>query len=235
MISILCPSRGRPDKARKMAQSILDTADGQFDIKLYLDASDPQYASYKANFMDWPPSIGYNVSEIDGKDQPTNKSWNEMAKDAYGDLLMVCGDDVEFKTKGWDTKLKEAAAQFPDGYAILSVNDGRGGADSHPHPIYTRKMYEALGYVMHPAWMHWYGDSWAAELGKRLGRHIWVGDVLVEHQKPSDQGIFDDTHKRIRNGWMQEREKFVWDHPAMKRAFEAEVGYVMGLIARENS
>jgi hypothetical protein len=207
-----------------MAESALALASGKVEIFFYLNEDDDCLRDYYA--LD---SLGVVVGI--GYDQPTNKSWNEMAKESSGDLLMVCGDDVEFKTAGWDEKLKAAVPE--DGYAILSVNDGRGGKDSHPHPIYTRKMFDALGYVMYPAFFHWYGDSWAAELGKRIGRHIWLEDVLVEHQKPSDQGIIDETHARIRrNGW-HDRDSAVWKSPATQRALDAEVSYVIGLIKKE--
>lgn len=213
-----------------MLDSACDTADGTIpEILVYLNRDDSSLVEYEKFLPTVPHSR--KISVFVGNDQPTNMSWNQMATRARGDLLMVCGDDVEFKTKGWDTKLKAAVPE--DGWAILSVNDGRGGKDSHPHPIYTRKIYEALNYVMWPGYLHWGGDVFAAELGKRLGRHIWLEDVLVEHQKPSDHGIVDDTHQRIRKGWMPDRDQFVLQHPATQRALDAEVKYIQGLMAEE--
>lgn len=237
MISILCPSRGRSDKVRKMAESALTLADGVVEVLFFIDLWEEEGKRPNKGYTNNQRELGVKFYDkgsslitTGGPDQPTNLSWNQLAQQAKGEILIVCGDDVEFKTQGWDTKLKEAAAKFPDGYCILSCNDGRGGSTSHPHPIYTRKMYEALGYVMHPSFLHWGPDDFAAKLGHRLGRHIWLEDVLLEHQKPSDTGLGDETHNRIRKGWMHGRDMFVKEHPATRRALEAEVAHIQQLI-----
>ena len=65
MISICCPSRGRPEYAKRLYDSILDTAEAEIEFLLYLNDDDPDLDKYFEEFKDT------EVDPIVGKDQST--------------------------------------------------------------------------------------------------------------------------------------------------------------------
>lgn len=213
MISLLCPSRGRPKLAAKMAATAFATSKLPVEILFYLNDDDTVLEEYEVELgqIDIHIKAGSSYTATVGPDQPTAKSWNDLAKQARGDIIFIMGDDAVFATHDWDTKLK--AATQGEEYFVVSMFDGRGD-DSHPHPGISRKWYEALGYLAWPGFYHWYVDTWQVTLAKGLGRFVYCREVLVDHQKPAEQGAVDETHSRIRRGGINARDRDVWERSA---------------------
>lgn len=224
-ISILCPSRGRPHLLERMMASALKTAVHPERVKIYvyLNHDDPAQDGYLAVSCYTGPEVSFSH----GPDAPTAYSWNQLAAQCDGDLLMLMGDDVVFRTRGWDNALEEAAATLPNGVGVLSFEDGRSEVGTaHPHPVMTRKMYEALGYFTCPIFLHWYVDTWMVEIARRADAFRYVAGVVMEHVKPSDTGGADETHNRIRRGVWNQRDKAVYEL-AEARWMSIDVGFVM--------
>lgn len=195
-ISILCPSRGRPLLAYKMARSALEKAFNARDIEIlfYLNEDDPERPNYLLS-----PFTAF----VDGPDGPTSYAWNLLAKRAAGDILMLVGDDVEFTTQDWDRKLSEEATPYLQAGtpAVFSFDDGRSElGTAHPHPAMNRTVYNRLGYLACPMFRHWCVDTWLVEIAKKAACFHYLADIQLAHQKPSDSGAGDETHQRIRRG-----------------------------------
>ena len=47
MISISCPSRGRPELAKRMIETALDTAENEVEFLIYLNDDDPTLEQYQ--------------------------------------------------------------------------------------------------------------------------------------------------------------------------------------------
>ena len=123
MISICVPSRGRPEMAMTMLQSVIDTAE-DYEVLFYLNNDDPLASQYlHPDYM----QLARNARVINyyGDDQPTAKSWNFLAEKAKGDYIMLGSDDILFRTQDWDKRIQEDK----DRVAVYSVNDGRPGKD----------------------------------------------------------------------------------------------------------
>ena len=73
MISILCPSRGRPELTKRMVDSALAMASQPIEIILYLNDDDPTLDEYK-RLID---SKYYQI----GPDQSPAYSWNKLANE----------------------------------------------------------------------------------------------------------------------------------------------------------
>ena len=132
MISILCPSRGRPDLAKKMIDSAVALAATDIEILLYINDDDPELNRYK-ELID-------SKYIILGPDRSPAYSWNRLAELAKHDYYFLMGDDAWFETQDWDLKLIQAFDQYPDKIAMVFPSvDGfewRGGkltADYCPH------------------------------------------------------------------------------------------------------
>lgn len=211
-IALLCPSRGRPDLAKRMVDSVLATAvhPQRVEILFYLNGDDPEAKRY----IDWltQPEYKGSVRFTVGTDAPTAYSWNLLAQETDADLLMLCGDDCVFQTRGWDNAFEATAGTFKNGIGVLSFMDGRSAPGTgHPHPVVSRKFMETLGYFTPPLFFHWYVDTWLVTLAQQAGVFHYLEEVLVDHVKPAETTGADDTHRRIRMGVWQARDKLAWE------------------------
>lgn len=185
MISLICPTRDRERKFHRMCESARSTAIGDIEIISGTNSSNPH--SY-VNFTFMP-------------DTPTVHMWNELAKHAKGDLIMLASDDIIFATPGWDQALMDHYNKLENKNHVYHLLDSRDPAGS-PHPIVTRSFMDSLGYFLCPIFLHWYVDTWCREIAVANGCFTHMKDYLLIHDKPSDYGAADDTHNRIRKmGW----------------------------------
>lgn len=232
LISVLCPSRARPEKAAKMLESCLDTAVRDVEVLFYLNDDDAQRERYYYHSEEirnrFVGKDGKRVKYHSGTDNPAGYSWNQLAIRAKGDLLMLMGDDVEFQTVGWDERYREAAKQHPDGIYVISCSDGGRLAEDgtkaqgNPHPTVSRTWVGTLGYFVNPMFLHWYIDTWNVDLAKEVNRFIYLDDVVIEHQKCGEAVPVDETCKRIRKGCWPARDKYAYE--ALKRYQAVDVG-----------
>lgn len=194
-IAILCPTRGRPEQFRRMVDSVNRTA---------------------KNAVVFSGSNGNDdyVQHHFPIDYPTCMMWNELCAIALLNkdtkLFMLGADDTIFSTPCWDEALIDHYSNLENKIHVYAFQDSRD-PDGTPHPVVTREWIDALGYFMPPIFLHWYVDTWTVELAKRCGVFTHMKDYLLVHDKPSDKGMADETHSRIRKMGWHERDKYVWD------------------------
>lgn len=213
MISILVPSRGRPDNLRRLYHSLLDTTEGEWELLVRLDEDDPTRTEY-----DRPP----HQSNVTAPRVIMSQLWNDLVPYALGDILMMCGDDVTFNSEGWDVSVREA---FPeDRIGLVHGNDlSPNSAKIASHPFVTREWVEVLGYFAPPYFSSDYGDLWLTEVADALGRRVYLPEVIVEHHHPAfDKAEWDQTHQeRVERHQADDMEK-VWVDTTPKRAEDAQ-------------
>ena len=208
MISLLCPSRSRPEQALTLLKSFQNTQDNQNEIIFCLQNGDPKIEEYisifnKINFTD------YLILDP----MPTSYLWNQLSFIAKGDLFTLIGDDVEIITKSWDTIIENAAKVHQDKIFVITVNDGRkdrpqGQNMRCPHPTVHREWAKTLGYFVPPFYMHRYLDAYTQKLALELKRFIELPQITFEHKKFNF--ISDDTGQRSRR-WLN-YDKFVHEN-----------------------
>ena len=191
-IAIICPTRGREKSFKRMCDSVKKTAYSDVAVFSATNGND-SYAPRRFPL-----------------DCPTVFMWNTMARDAYDrgyKMIMLGADDMYFATPGWDEGLMKLYDGTPHVYALQDSRD----KDGTPHPIVTREWMDKMGSFLPPIFLRWYCDTWTVGLAKKLGKFTHLRDFLLVHDKPSDNGIIDNTHFRIRSmGWM-ERDKGVYE------------------------
>lgn len=210
IINILCPTRGRPNLARQMYESVRRTAKDLSKIRIwfYISDDEPKRVEYDLALPLFPDEIRF----IYGPDAPTAYMWNKLAKEAYdegGDLFFLMGDDVLFETEGWDERYRMVARDFADGIYCIAPNDGRGSGV--PHPCVNRAWIETLGYFVNPVFLHWGVDSYTEKLAKKLDRFVYLSDVSIKHAKVGEAHAPDETYNRLRRGVWHERDRSVME------------------------
>jgi len=183
MISILVPTRQRPALAECMIDSAFETADdkSKLEIHLYVDSDDPEQIAY-LKFAEKS-----NVYVTVGLPCLVSKAWNTLAAKCRGTILMMGNDDLMYTSEGWDTRLREEVAKYPDQIYCISFNDGQpnqlraDGTRPCRFPIISRCWYDALGYFVPEVFRFFYHDTWLEWLGREIGRLIFIDDMKVEH------------------------------------------------------
>ena len=150
MISLLCPTRGRPKQALNLYKSFINTQSDINELHFCIQREDSFFDEY-VNLFKINGIEKYFVSES----MPTSYLWNQMAFATKGDLLTLIGDDVEILTKGWDKIIENEASKYADKIFVITVDDGRtdkpqGKFMRCPHPTVHKKWVETLGYFVPP-------------------------------------------------------------------------------------
>jgi hypothetical protein len=137
---------------------------------------------------------------------------NEIAmhgvKHFDADLYFIVGDDTVFATPEWDRALLEHYAALECKAHVYALRDSRD-EDGTPHPIGTREYVKAMGYLYTPIFIHFCPDVWMAEIGRANGCFTHLKDYLLVHDKPSDRGQPDETHRRVRDRGYLNRDMYV--------------------------
>lgn len=182
MISILCPSFGRPELARRMLDSVRATVEEKTEVIFYVSDVDERQDEYKG------------LPALKGPEVPPIMKWNLLAQQCKGDMLLHAGDDMIFETKGWDRRFHEAA--YDDGIFCMVTADGRGER-SWPHVTIGRGWYDTLGYFVPPFFFNWCGDLWTTRLAEEVGRLVEFPDIMFRHAKVETK---DAAWRSVREG-----------------------------------
>lgn len=223
MIELICPSKGRPDKLKRMWDSARRTADSPNDIYLRVGVNEEEREMYRGAVDGY--SAVYAV-----KDWSTVYTTNLLADKAFKDgaskLFMIIGDDAIFTSYEWDKALREHYDALNNKIHIYSFLDSRSPAGT-PHPIATREYIDAMGTLAPPIFLHWYVDTWMVQMAKDNNCFTHLKDYLLVHDKPSDKGMPDETHNSIRERGWHERDSYVnaicqdYFHMQNQRLFQA--------------
>lgn len=193
-ISLLCPTRKRPELMLKMARSALSTGQN-FEFVFYIDEDDQLTDS---GIEQLPKEI---VQVVRGPRIPCGQCWNKAYDVCTGDIVMMCADDLLFHTQGWDTIVSAEFEAVPDRILFLFGNDGIQGDRLGTHGFVHRRWCETLGYFVPPYFMSYYNDTWLDQLGHLCGRRKWLKDLNIEHVHPSaGKRPMDETSNALGGG-----------------------------------
>jgi glycosyltransferase involved in cell wall biosynthesis len=221
MISILCPTRGRPDSVVRLVKSIQATAVGAVELILHVDYDDPTVDEVLA--LAGPGSGGLVRVLVDNR-MLLSQYWNRCADIARGELLMQCGDDLVFHTPGWDATFTQAFDQYPDKIALVYGDDGLQHERIATHGVLHRRWVDTVGYFVPPHFASDYNDLWLTEVAAALGRLVYLPEVYTEHLHPAaGKATWDRTHQERLARHATEQVDHTWHTTAHLRARDVEL------------
>ena len=234
MISFCCPSRGRPELAKRLVDTATETQKGETEFLFYLNDDDPTLEQYKDLLDEKHYEIGPN--------QSTCWSWNLMCDKASHDVVMLMGDDVQVLTKDWDQKIVDQINKYEDKILMVVPTDGRmkgtKASDFHepmlwgdtPLPVAHFAVHKnwtnTLGYLAPPFFWHWYVDTYTQKVARKLNRCLYLPTVEFKAKKI----ISDDAGQQIRKNFrIPRRDIFVWEK-VRGRHLDADVALLKNFI-----
>lgn len=199
MISILHPSRGRPQKAYETARKWLDNAGCDVEYILSLDSDDPK-DKYPISSLDHC-IVNNNRSVVDAT--------NQAAKKSSGNILLYLSDDFEPFPNWGPVVLKEFENENRP--LLVKVDDCLQKFDVPvlTIPIMNRALYDKLGYFWHPEYKSMFVDCDLFETVKKIGALKNAPHIKFEHKHVSvGKAQDDETYRRSAANWDQGKALF---------------------------
>jgi hypothetical protein len=190
LISILLPTRGRPEHLTNTIASLHNTAVDKAAIEylLWIDADDQPTVAQALHLIAQGvairfivgPRVGYKNMQI---------MVNKLCAIAEGDWLWLFNDDALCRTEGWDQQI--ANMPIPAG---CSPEIALFGQDSGPKyspwlfPVMRREAFKILGHYSR----HCCNDSYVQRVFSWAGAFFVIQSIFIEHLQDT---IIDDTRK----------------------------------------
>lgn len=207
--SICVPTRGRINNVNRLTKSIYDKATKPNTIEIIYRVDDDDRASQEAI----PKLIAENVRRkfapikmVIGK---RTKYLSDLWEDCYpltsGQRIMMCADDVIFRTQSWDDKI---FLKTPDAHQKLyfiwgnDLNQCRGLATL---PMMSRPWVENVGYFVPRGYACDWCDTHLHDIANKLANcgtnvRCYFRDVIFEHMHPTiGKAKWDPTYHHRRS------------------------------------
>lgn len=215
MISVLLPSRGRPEALIESVASLRDNADDpdRVEVLVAVDADDPATRT---------AALVSSVTGITTFEERHGYSGlyhyvNELARKAMGDWLFLWNDDARMLTAGWDRIVHDQAPAvlWPHSNDIPTCNT---------FPLWPKAWTDLIGHVS----LSPHCDSWIQYLGQTLGLHHRV-PIQILHDRADLTGGHDDQTRAESLAGYRTAE---YGSPAMGAARAADIAALRALIGQ---
>lgn len=216
MISLLIPTRNRPEWVERMWRSAVATAEGEVEFCFYFDdddlTSEVVWGAFKAN-----------GAATKGERLVLSEAWNRAYELASGEILMHASDDIVFRTPGWDRFITETFDRFPDRLVFVYGSDGYQDERLGTHGFLSREWVETVGYFVPPYFSSDFNDLWLHEVAGMIGRRVYVPEVFIEHMHPdAGKAQWDQTHLERKERHRRDRPDLLYRSLASEREADAE-------------
>lgn len=201
MITLLHPSRGRPEKSFSNSNDWINRAGCAVELIVSIDLSDPLREAYTSLYENDLVVLGENDSVV----QATNRA----ATWAKGDILLYLSDDFKcFDNWGVAVQKEFEGVSRP---LLLKVDDclQKFQVPVLTIPIMNRHLYERLGYFWHPEYKSMWVDCDLYETVRKLGAMKFCEYLKFPHEHPANgKAPNDETYTRSASNWNQGEEVF---------------------------
>lgn len=196
-ILIIIPTRSsggtRIESIKRLFKSWRETTDGYSDILVCMDDDD-----YQQYIQILPPT---SIIQIRSNMKLVEKL--NIAAMNYADRYkIVCfvGDDVVFKTEGWEKEVVEWMEKNKPG--VCYCNDLLQEETLPNNVFLSSEIVLAMGYMVPSSIQHYYIDNFWKDLGIRLSKLKYFPDIIIEHMhwsndKAEKDALYTESEKMM--------------------------------------
>jgi hypothetical protein len=200
-IGLLMPARERLNLNLTLISSIITTVDDINNITLYMgiDDDDPT-REIQMKIAEAIPFVKFVPIHNEGKFIGLGKMWNILARECDDEIFGYIGNDMIFRTPGWDTKIiNKFKNDCPkDNIQLYHCDDGYRHDALCVNAFVHRKYMEEVGYFIREEFLINWSDSWMMEVFGSFGRVEYIPDILIEHNHwVFGKRNIDSTGKRM--------------------------------------
>ena len=221
-ISILLPTRGRPDNVERLVQSAEATVAAPTRLEFVFYVDDDDHATIR-RLIDLEVRTRVRFVIRMGPRRLLSECWNECARHATNEIMMHCGDDIVFRSADWDQYVREVFDGVPDKIALVHGRDGFQDGKLATHGFTHVRWMDTVGYFVPPYFASDYNDTWLTEVADSLARRWYLPEVFTEHMHPvAGKGEWDVTHQeRIERHRADDCDE-IWRRTAPQRVIDIE-------------
>ncbi len=196
MISLVLPTRGRPQLVARLFDSIAErTRDLRgIEVIAYVDADDTS-------------SIGisetrFALTKIVGPRLSMGEYNTVCLQRSKGSIIVLINDDMVIRTTHWDDLIRELDNRFEDKVYLGYGNDLFKGAKLCTFPILSRRTCEVLGEPFPIAYKGAFIDFHLLDIFKRIAhagyaRICYLENLVFEHlHYRTGKASFDETYQK---------------------------------------
>lgn len=185
VISLLLPTRQRPEQFQRFYESALNTADKpkEIEVVVYIDDNDGSYDSYNPKQL----VKVRGPREFDGLVN-LSKMWNKCWETASGQYFGHMGDDIVFRTKSWDSAIKSVINDRPKKICFAWCNDYTDESYRNnfgTHGFIHKNWTDVVGRFVPPYFASDYNDTWFNDVAEALGVRTYLHEYITEHMHHS--------------------------------------------------
>ena len=151
-ISVMLPTRGRPEALRKSLASLLDHAEDAASVEILLGIDSDDRQTIEA-FLDMEPNVRAVILPPLGYRVAIKEYCNRLAAIAAGKWLLLWNDDALMQTPGWDTII----ADLPPCIGRPQHNNG----SLNTFPVVPRDWVQHIGHYT----LNTQADTWWQKIG----------------------------------------------------------------------
>lgn len=207
-ISVVAPAVNDVDKAERMLLSALGKAQfpERVEVMIYVPEWHRDYDQI-TYLCDNVYKELENVLFLYSEDDITiSESYNCMANNSCGDIVVIGDETMVFKSMGWDSILEMNADFFPDDIFCLKI--GMTAAISKKWVQVVEKLCPSLFH-------HSLTDAWILDVGGRINRIQEVDKVQIKRRLSlnmdhSSKGVLNwNATDKIREGEARKLKKYM--------------------------
>lgn len=218
MISLIHPSRGRPEKSFKNSKEWIEKAGCEVELIVSIDNDDPLWVDYALNYSTGAIALtlGCDGQKIKNGTicQKFNSSvveaTNHAAKVSHGDILVYLSDDFKcFDNWGVAVQKEFENESRP---LLLKIDDclQKFTVPVCTMPIMNRALYDRLGYFFHPEYKSMFCDEQIYWVTQKLGAMKMCPHLKFEHAHVCvGKAPDDETYRRSAANWEQGKAVFL--------------------------
>jgi hypothetical protein len=196
VLTVICPSRGRPAGAAEVVATFNETA-ADLDTQLWfiVDPDDETAAAYPNDLVE-PVARTYRLherAEPPGMLAPLNVA--AKMDEIVGDSTVIgfIGDDHRFRTNSWDLIIEDFLENNP---GIAYADDLLKGQELPTQWFVSRPIVDVFGMGL-PTLRHLYIDDYWRTLAAGAGCLYYMPEVVIEHMHPTaGKAEWDDSYRQ---------------------------------------
>jgi hypothetical protein len=219
-IGILCPTYGRPASMQRLVDSITSTCKFRNALELifYIDNDDQESLNKARSIL---TLNGSWTKAITGPKIKLSQMWNVCAEHTDAEILMLCADDIAFRTADWDEIVRNEFIASADKILFVHGDDGYNGERFGTHGFLHRNWVETVGYFLPPYFSANWVDTWLNEVSNKIRRRRYI-QILTEHLHfDVGKAEIDKTHQdRLARDATDQNHK-IYQSLAMAREIDA--------------
>jgi len=229
MISLLVPSRGRPEAFARMIISALETATypRRLEVIAYVDEDDPKWGEYYV--QEWQTRIEHrslprNPLRLIGGDRIVlSEMWNRCYEQARGEIFMHCGDDIVFRTPGWDQMVRDEFDRWPDKIVLVQGDDMSPNREVlATHGFLHKRWVETVGYFVPPLFSSDWNDVWLTDVADQIERRVRLPFITEHMHYGFGKAEYDETYRQREERGVRDGVADLYKRTARDRKNDAE-------------